>query len=123
MRRYLVALFIFSILVIVFGLFSGKISAESFQYISLVESFFTIFRILVVVLVLLLGLVILFPAILMDLILLLISNYGFEMTNQVLEHAWKNVTLGWFWNQTSGSSILFSAIIIAIITGILMRRR
>jgi len=123
MRRYATGLLIFSILILVFGFLFGKITLESFQYISLPGLLFAVLKSLVVVLVLLLTLAAAVPLFLIDLVLFLLAGYDFELLNNLWAICWKGVTMGWFWTETSGSSIFFGAIILLIISSAMTRRR
>lgn len=122
MRRYVTGLLLFSILIIIFGLITGKITVESFQVISLPGLLFAVLKSLVVVLVLLLGLAAALPGIVIDIVLLFVSTYSFPITGNLWSVCWEGVTLDWFWTQTSGSSLFFGALILAIISGLLLRR-
>lgn len=123
MRRYVTGLLIFSILIIIFGLLTGKITVESFQVISPAGLLFAVFKSLVVVLVLLLGLAAALPGILIDVVMLFVGAYQFPITGNLWSVCWKDVTLDWFWAETSGSSLFFGALILAIVSGLLLRRR
>ena len=123
MKRYVTGLLIFSILIIIFGLITGKITVESFQVISLPGLLFAVLKSLVVVLVLLLGLAAALPGIVIDIVLLFVSSYDFPITGNLWSVCWEGVTLDWFWTETSGSSLFFGALILAVVSGLLLRKR
>lgn len=123
MKRYVTGLLIFSILIIIFGLITGKITVESFQVISLPGLLFAVLKSLVVVLVLLLGLAAALPGILIDVVMLFVASSQFPITGNLWSVCWKEVTLDWFWTETSGSSLFFGAVILAIISGLLLGKR
>ena len=122
MRRYASGVFLFAILILIFGFINGKISGESFQYISLPGLLFAVLKSLVIVLVLLLAIAASIPAFFIDLLLFLFTSYNFEVLKGIWNVCWDGVTIGWFWTETSGSSIFFGAIILMLISGLLMRR-
>ncbi len=123
MRRYATGLLLFSILILVFGFINGKITAESFQYISLPGLLFAVIKALIVVLILLLALAASLPAFLIDLLLFLLAGYDFELLSSIWGICWNKVAVGWFWTETSGSSIFFGGLILLVISALLMRRR
>jgi hypothetical protein len=123
MRRYAAGLFLFSIFIIVFGFISGKITTESFQYISLSGLLFAILKALIVVLILLLALAATIPTFFIDLVLLFFTSYNFAIVGNLWAICWKGVTIGWFWTETSGSSLFFGALILLLISSLLYRRR
>ncbi|CAN0195175.1 unnamed protein product, partial [Chrysoparadoxa australica] len=120
--RYIQYLFVLSLVFIIIGMASGKITTDSFTYISLTESLFAILQILLIVIVLMLGVVMTLPAIIADLILLIVG-WSFRLTGAIWNIVWDQLTIGWFWNNTSGSSIFFSSLAIAIISAIIMKKR
>lgn len=123
MKRYVVLLFIVSILFIVLGLVTGKISGDSFTYISITGSLLAILQILVIVLILMLAAAITIPALIIDLLLLIFTGLYFPLVGGIWDVVWDDVTIGWFWASTSGSSLLFASIILAIISFLMMRKR
>lgn len=123
MRRYALGLVLFSVFILVFGFITGKISSESFQYISIPGLFFAVVKSLVVVLILLLALAASVPAFLIDFILLFLTDYDFPLLSNIWGVCWDGVTLNWFWTETSGSSIFFGALILLLISGAFSRRR
>jgi hypothetical protein len=108
---------------IVLGFMSGKISGDSFTYISLTGTLLAILQILLVVAILMLGIAMLTPAIIIDLLLLLFSNLYFPLVGNTWHVVWNQVTVGWFWTETSGSSLLFSSIILAVISFFAIRKK
>lgn len=122
LKRYLQFTFLASVLFIIIGFVTGKISVESFTYISLVGSVTAIFKILLVALMLLLGLAMSLPALIADLILLFMG-FSFPLLEAIWGVIWGRVTIGWFWGSTSGSSVLFGSIILAVISAFAMKRR
>jgi len=122
MRRYASGLFLFAILLLIFGFISGKISGESFQYISLPGLLFAVLKSLVLVLVLLLAIAASVPAFFIDLLLFLFTSYDFAVLKGIWNVCWDGVTMDWFWTETSGSSVFFGAIILMLISGLLMRK-
>lgn len=122
LKRYLQFLFLASVLFIIVGFITGKISGESFTYISLTGTAYSILQILLVVIILIIGIAISTPALIGDLILLLLGLH-FPLLNAIWNVAWHQVTLGWFWSHTSGSSILFGSLILGVVSLLAMRRR
>jgi len=123
MRNYAAGLSLFAILIILFGFLNGKITAESFQYISLPGLLYAVLKSLVVVLVLLLALAASLPLLVIDIVLLLFTNYDFATLKGVWGVAWDGVTMDWFWTETSGSSVFFGALILLLISGFFARGR
>lgn len=114
--RYVTFLFIVSILFIIVGFVTGKISGDSLTYISITGSLLAILQILVIVLILMLGIAMTLPALLIDLLLLIFTGMYFPLVGATWNIVWDDVTLGWFWASTSGSSLLFASIVLAIIS-------
>jgi len=123
MRRYALGLFIFAIFIILFGFANGKISGESFQYISFPGLFYAVLKSLVIVLILLLAIGASAFAFFIDLLLLIFTTYDFPILGNIWNVCWDGVTIGWFWTETSGSSLFFGAVVLLLISGVLMRRR
>ena len=123
MRKYVIFLLVISILFIVLGLASGKISGESFTYISLTGSLLAILQILVVVLILMLGAMMALPALIIDVLLLIFTTLYFPLISTIWNIVWFDITIGWFWTTTSGSSILFASLVLIIISVPGLRRR
>jgi hypothetical protein len=121
--RYVTFLFIVSILFIIVGFVTGKISGDSLTYISITGSLLAILQILVIVLILMLGIAMTLPALLIDLLLLIFTGMYFPLVGATWNIVWDDVTLGWFWASTSGSSLLFASIVLAIISFFMLRRR
>lgn len=121
--RYVTFLFIVSILFIIIGFVTGKISGDSFTYISLTGSLLAILQILVIVLILMLGIAMTLPALLIDLLLLIFTGMYFPLVGATWDVVWDEVTLGWFWAFTSGSSLLFASVVLAIISFLILRRK
>lgn len=123
MRKYVIFLLVISILFIVLGLASGKISGESFTYISLTGSLLAILQILVVVLILMLAAMMALPALIIDVLLLIFTTMFFPLISTIWNIVWYDITVGWFWTTTSGSSILFASLVLIIISVLGLRRR
>jgi hypothetical protein len=123
MRKYAILILIFSILLILFGFFSGKISGESFTYISIPGTFFAMLKILIVGLVLLLAIGITIPAVIMDIIVLIFTNLHFPITSNIWDISWNLLTIEWLWLDSGGSSVLFASIILIILMILLVRRK
>lgn len=123
MRKYVIFLLIISILFIILGFTSGKISGESFTYISLTGSLLAILQILVVVLILMLAATMALPALIIDVLLLIFTTMYFPLISTIWNIVWYDITVGWFWTTTSGSSILFASLVLIIISVLGLRRR
>lgn len=123
MKKYLIFLFIVSILFILIGLVSGKISGDSFTYISLPGSLFAIIQILVIVLILMIGAAMMIPAFVIDLLLLVFTGLRFPMITSIWDILWQKVTIDWFWIFTSGSSIFFASLLLAIFSVLMLRNK
>ena len=121
MKKYFIFLFIVSVLFILIGLVSGKISGDSFTYISLPGSLFAVLQILVIVLILMIGAAMMIPAFVIDLLLLIFTGLRFPMINAIWHILWQKVTIDWFWVFTSGSSIFFASLILAIFSVLMLR--
>lgn len=123
MRRYAAGLALFAILILVFGFINGKITGASFQTISLAGLLFAVLKSLLLVLILLLAVGASIPLLIIDILLLLFTEYGFALINGVWDVVWGRVTIGWFWTETSGSSLFFGALILLLLSGFFMRGR
>lgn len=122
LKRYLQFTFLASVLFIIIGFVTGKISVDSFTYISLIGTVEAMFQILVVAILLMLGLAVSVPALIADLILLFMGM-SFPLLHSTWGVLWDQVTIGWFWASSSGSSILFASIILAVVSALAMRKR
>ncbi len=120
--RYITFLFIVSILLIIIGFVTGKISGDSFNDISITGSLLAILQILVIVLILMLGIAMTLPALLIDLLLLIFTDMYFPLVGGTWDVVWDDVTLDWFWASTSGSSLLIASTVLAIISYFMMPR-
>ena len=123
MKKYTNLLFIISILFILIGLITGKITTQSFSYISIPGSLIAIIQILFIVLILSIGLAILVPAFIIDLLLLVVTGMDFPLINSIWYTLWDKATIQWFWIDTPGSSIFFGSVIISVIAFFFLRRR
>ena len=123
MKKYFGFLFIISLLFIFIGLISGKISGESFSYISIPGSLFAILQILFVVLIIMIGVAIMIPALVIDLLLLIFTGMNLPLIHSICDILWEEVTMGWFWAHTEGSSIFFASLILAILSFGMYRRK
>lgn len=123
MKRYALGLLVFSILIIVFGFMTEKITIASFQYISFPGVFMAVGKSLMVVLVLLLAGAAAVPSFLIDLALTFFTPYDFPMLTHLKNICWDGVAINWFWNETSGSSIFFGALVLFVISGFLSKSR
>lgn len=112
---------LFAILILVLGFLYGKINGESFQYISFPGLIYAVLKSLIVVLILLLAITATIPSFFIDLILFFITDYEFPLLKQIWEISWGQVTMGWFWTETSGSSLFFAALILLILGGVMTR--
>ncbi len=123
MRRYATGLFVFSILMILFGFITEKITISSFQYISLPGVIFAVGKSLLVVLILLFAIGAAIPSLFIDILLTFFTDLKFPLLNFLKEICWDKMAVSWFWNDTSGSSVFFGALILLLISGALSRKR
>ncbi len=123
MKRFAIGLLIFSLMVLIFGFMSEKITTESFQYISFPDLGLAVVKSLAVVLIFLLAAAASIPSLFIDLVLLLVPAQDFPILNHLWDVCWKGVTLDWFWKETSGSSIFFGALILFIAGFLLLRTK
>jgi hypothetical protein len=121
-RRYIFSILVLSVLFLVTGFLSGKISGDSFTYISLTGTFSAVIQILFVTVILMLALLMTLPAVIVDLLLLFLG-WSFPMIERIWNVVWDELTIGWFWIPTSGSSILFASVILIIGSLLILRSR
>ena len=122
MKKYTNFLFLVSLVLLILGFASGKISGESFQYISLTGSLFAILKILIVTATISLAAAMTLPAIVIDLIMMLVAGYEILVTTSLWDIIWNEYTMDWFWGTTSGSSLFFATLVVVIISVFVYRR-
>lgn len=121
--RYITFLFIVSILVIIIGVITGKISVDNFSQISVLDSAFGIMQILVIVMILMLAIAMSLPALFIDLLLLVFTGQQFPLIGLTWDLVWDDVTIKWFWTSTSGSSLLVASVVLVILSFFTLRRK
>jgi hypothetical protein len=122
MKKYWTALFLVSLVLMILGFASGKITGDSFSYISVTGFLFAILKILIVTITISLAATITIPAIFIDLVMMIFGSYSFTLTPAIWTVVWDEYTMTWFWGSTSGSSLLFATIILVVLTGLLFRK-
>ncbi|MFW5901323.1 MAG: hypothetical protein ACOCUK_02140 [bacterium] len=122
MKKYTTFLFIVSLVLMILGFLTSKITGESFQYISLTGFLFAILKILLITVTISLAAAITLPALVIDLIMMLIAGYGLLVTNSIWNIVWNEYTMDWFWQTTGGSSLFFSTLVLIIITVFVYRK-
>ncbi len=122
MKKYTTFLFIVSLVLMILGFFTSKITTESFQYISLTGFLFAILKILLITIAISLAAAMTLPALVIDLIMLLIAGYGLLVTTSIWNIVWNEYTMDWFWQSTGGSSLFFATLLLIIITVFVYRK-
>ncbi|MGM0573909.1 MAG: hypothetical protein ACQESL_09180, partial [Bacteroidota bacterium] len=122
MKKYTTLLFFVSLILLILGFITHKITGESFQYISLGGFLFAIIKILLVTVTISLAAAMTVPAIIIDLIMMLVAGYGMLVTASVWNIVWNEYTMDWFWHTTSGSSLFFASLVLIIISAFVYRK-
>ena len=122
MKKYTTFLFIVSLVLMILGFLTSKITTESFQYISLTGFLFAILKILLITIAISLAAAMTLPALVIDLIMLLIAGYGLLVTTSIWNIVWNEYTMDWFWQSTGGSSLFFATLLLIIITVFVYRK-
>ncbi|MBS3770116.1 MAG: hypothetical protein V5A59_03465 [Bacteroidales bacterium] len=122
MKKYTTFLFIVSLVLMILGFLTSKITTESFQYISLTGFLFAILKILLITITISLAAAMTLPALVIDLIMMLIAGYGLLVTSSLWNIVWNEYTMDWFWQSTEGSSLFFSTLVLIIITVFVYRK-
>ncbi|MEF8811119.1 MAG: hypothetical protein V5A47_09370 [Bacteroidales bacterium] len=122
MKKYTTFLFIVSLVLMILGFLTSKITTESFQYISLTGFLFAILKILLITIAISLAAAMTLPALVIDLIMMLIAGYGLLVTSSLWNIVWNEYTMDWFWQSTEGSSLFFSTLVLIIITVFVYRK-
>jgi hypothetical protein len=123
MKKYTNFLFFVSLILLILGFFTNKITTESFQFISIGGFFFAVLKILLITVIISLAAAITLPALVIDLIMMLIAGYGILITTSLWDIVWNEYTMDWFWYTTEGSSLFFAAIVLIVISVFVYRRR
>lgn len=123
MKKYTNFLFFVSLILLILGFVTSKITGESFQYISLSGFLFAVLKILLITVTISLAAAITIPALLIDLIMMLIAGYGILVTTSIWDIVWNEYTMNWFWESTGGSSLLYATLILIIISVFVYRKR
>jgi len=122
MKKYTTFLFIVSLVLMILGFLTSKITTESFQYISLTGFLFAILKILLITIAISLAGAMTLPALVIDLIMMLIAGYGLLVTTSLWNIVWNEYTMDWFWNTTGGSSLFFATLVLIILTVFVYRK-
>lgn len=123
MRKYWIALFLVSLLLMILGFVSGKITGDSFSYISLSGFIFAVLKILIITLTISIAATITIPALVADILMVIVASYNFMLVPAIWDIVWDQYTMSWFWHTTSGSSLFFATLILLIVMGLLYRRK
>lgn len=84
--------------------------------LTFVSVFTAIGKTLIVSFVLYFAAIISFPALVIDLVLLIFTTRYFFLLGYLWNLVWTNFTLPWYWNAVNGNSLVIGAFILAIIT-------
>jgi hypothetical protein len=122
MRKYTNLLFFVSLILLILGFVTSKITMESFQYISLTGFLFAILKILLITIAISLAAAMTLPALVIDLIMMLVAGYGLLVTTSLWDIVWNEYTMDWFWNTTGGSSLFFATLLLIILTVFVYRK-
>lgn len=123
MRKFMGLMLFVTILLLFAGIFNDKITFESLNYISISGSLLAIVQIIVLVVILMLGLSMIVPAFLIDVLVLIFTDMYFPLVGSTYNVVWNEITIGWFWTETTGSSLLFSSIILIIVSILSLRKK
>lgn len=122
MRKYTNLLFFVSLILLILGFVTSKITMESFQYISLTGFLFAILKILLITIAISLAAAMTLPALVIDLIMMLVAGYDLLVTTSLWNIVWNEYTMDWFWHTTSGSSLFFATLLLIILTVFVYRK-
>lgn len=122
MRKYTNLLFFVSLILLILGFVTSKITMESFHYISLTGFLFAILKILLITIAISLAAAMTLPALVIDLIMMLVAGYDLLVTTSLWNIVWNEYTMDWFWHTTSGSSLFFATLLLIILTVFVYRK-
>ncbi len=122
MKKYTTLLFFVSLVLMILGFVTSKITGESFQYISLTGFLFAILKILLITVTISLAAAMTLPALVIDLIMMLMAGYGLLVTTSIWNIVWNEYTMDWFWNTTGGASLFFATLVLIILTVFVYRK-
>jgi hypothetical protein len=122
MRKYTNLLFFVSLILLILGFVTSKITMESFQYISLTGFLFAILKILLITIAISLAAAMTLPALVIDLIMMLVAGYDLLVTTSLWNIVWSEYTMDWFWHTTGGSSLFFATLLLIILTVFVYRK-
>jgi len=122
MKKYTNVLFFVSLILLILGFVTSKITTESFQYISLTGFLFAILKVLLITIVISMAAAMTLPALVIDLIMMLAAGYGLLVTTSLWNIVWNEYTMDWFWTTTDGSSLFFATLLLIILTVFVYRK-
>ena len=116
MKNWSFSLVISSIIIILAVLVTHRADFNQFfTALSLVQILITFLKSLIVVAVISIAAGITIPALVLDLILLLVTNYDFPVIRFIWGLAWNDIAISWYWLPSDGNALLVSAVILGII--------
>ena len=124
MKRWSSTLIVSAIILIVAAIaYKGAITDSFFQGITFYSFFLTLFKSIIVVLLISISVPVALVALLVDIILWLTTDFYFPLINYIVNLVWDRITISWYWNLSNGNEIFLSALVIGILGLIGQRRR
>ena len=114
MKNWRFTFFLASIVIIILAFTTGKVESNNLmEGLSLVGLLVTLFKTVLIIVIVSLAASITPPAFLIDLIIVIFTAYSWPILRFIWGLAWKEMTLEWYWYSSTGTSIVVSALIIA----------
>ena len=116
MRKWSSTLIVSAIILIIAAIaYKDAISESFFQGISFYSLILTLFKSIIVILIISIAVPVGIVALLIDIILWLTTDYYFPLIDYIFDLVWGRITISWFWNLSNGNEIFLSALIIGIL--------
>ena len=117
MKNWSYTIVLSSIAIIAVAFFTGKVTINNMlEELTFFSVLIAMGKTLIVSFLVYLAIIISFPALIIDLVLLIFSSKYFLLIHLIWDLVWQKITLDWYWNVTNGSSLVVAAFILAIIT-------
>jgi hypothetical protein len=116
MKNWSFSFVIASIIILIAVLVTHRTDfSHFFSSLSFMQILITFFKSLIVVVVISIAAGITLPALILDLILLLVTHYDFPVIRFIWGLAWNDIAISWYWLPSDGNALFVSAVILGII--------
>ena len=124
MKRWTNALILGGLIIVIAAIADkGAFSDTFFQGISVTGFFFTLFKSLLVILIVSVSIPVAFIALLIDAILWFFTDFYFPLTDFLWNVVAEQIVLSWFWSNSTGNELFLAGLIVAVIGFVVRRSR